>query len=291
MGILAWIVLGLIAGAIAKALMPGKGSGGHHRHHAHRNRRRVHRRIHRQHHHRLGPQRLLTLEHPARGRRRDAAALGLSPDDTESHRSVAGRSLARSFRGATTRGFRRGSFAVGAAGFAPPPDPRQPPLLLGAHRTAERAPYCGVYSVRPPLDFAKHEGQDRRPRRAAAQPQGLRPRDPSAHLHGRHGALRLRQVVARLRHHLRRGAAPLRGVAVVVCAAVSRAHGEARRRSHRRAVPRRRDRAEEPHQDLALDRRHRDRDLRLPAAASGRASATRSAPSAGASSSPTPCSR
>ncbi|HTK49820.1 MAG TPA: GlsB/YeaQ/YmgE family stress response membrane protein, partial [Gemmatimonadaceae bacterium] len=28
MGILAWIVLGLIAGAIAKALMPGKDPGG-----------------------------------------------------------------------------------------------------------------------------------------------------------------------------------------------------------------------------------------------------------------------
>ena len=80
MGILAWIVLGLIAGAIAKALMPGKDPGGiivtmligivgafiggfigntDHR---------------------LRPERLLALEHHPRGRRRDAAAVDLSSD-------------------------------------------------------------------------------------------------------------------------------------------------------------------------------------------------------------------
>ena len=92
---------------------------------------------------------------------------------------------------------------------------------------------------------------------------------PAARLHGRSPAVGLGQVLARVRHDLRRGPAALRRVAVGVRAAVPRADGEARRRLDRRALARGRDRAEESDQDVALDRRHGDRDLRLPAAALG----------------------
>ena len=58
-----------------------------------------------------------------------------------------------------------------------------------------------------------------------------------------HRPERLGQVVARLRHDLRRGAAPLRRVAQRLRAAVPRAAREARRRAHRGALARHRDRA------------------------------------------------
>ena len=74
--------------------------------------------------------------------------------------------------------------------------------------------------------------------------------------HGHHRAVGLGQVVARLRHALRRGPAALRGVALGVRAAVPRADGEARRRLHRRHLARGRDRAAQPHALLALDGRH-----------------------------------
>ncbi len=79
-----------------------------------------------------------------------------------------------------------------------------------------------------------------------------------------HGPLRVGQVVARLRHGLRRGAAPLRRVAVGLCAAVPRADGEAGRRPDRRAVARHRHRAEDDGHQPPLDGRHGHRNLRLP---------------------------
>ncbi len=51
---------------------------------------------------------------------------------------------------------------------------------------------------------------DRRPRRPRAQPQEHRPRDPARPARRHHRAVGLGQVVARLRHDLRRGPAPLR---------------------------------------------------------------------------------
>ena len=75
------------------------------------------------------------------------------------------------------------------------------------------------------------------------------------------------QVVARLRHALRRGPAPLRRVAVGLRAAVPRADGEAGRRPDRGAVAGDLDRAEDHRLEPAIDRRHRHRDLRLPAPA------------------------
>ena len=81
------------------------------------------------------------------------------------------------------------------------------------------------------------------------------------------GLSRLGQVVARLRHDLRRRAAALRRVAVGLRPAVPRADGEAGRRSDRRPVAGDLDRAEDDRLEPALDGRHRHRDLRLPAAA------------------------
>ena len=83
----------------------------------------------------------------------------------------------------------------------------------------------------------------------------------------RHRRQRLGQVVARLRHDLRRRAAPLRRVAVRLRPPVPRADGEARRRPHRGHLPGDRDPPEEQHPQPALDRRHDDRDSRLHAPA------------------------
>ena len=81
------------------------------------------------------------------------------------------------------------------------------------------------------------------------------------------GPVGLGQVVARLRHDLRRGPAPLRRVAVGVRAAVPRPDGQARRRLHRGPVAGDLDRPEVGVAQPALHRRHDHRDLRLPAAA------------------------
>ena len=82
-----------------------------------------------------------------------------------------------------------------------------------------------------------------------------------------HRALRLGQVEPRVRHDLRRGAAPLRRVAVRVRPAVPADDGEARRRLDRRALAGDLDRPEDDVAQPSLDGRHRDRDLRLPSAA------------------------
>ena len=82
-----------------------------------------------------------------------------------------------------------------------------------------------------------------------------------------HRPVRIGQVLARLRHDLRRRAAALRRVAVVLRPPVPRADGEAGRRSDRRPVAGDRDRAEDDRLESAIHRRHRHRDLRLPAAA------------------------
>ena len=94
--------------------------------------------------------------------------------------------------------------------------------------------------------------------------------DPAAGGAGRrHRPLGLGQVEPRLRHDLRRGPAPLRRVAVRLRAPVPRPDGEARRRLDRGAVAGDLDRPEDDLAQPALDGRHRDRDLRLPAPALG----------------------
>ena len=91
--------------------------------------------------------------------------------------------------------------------------------------------------------------------------------DRAAPADRRHRRQRLRQVVARLRHDLRRGAAPLRRVAVRLRAPVPRADGAARRRLGRGDAAGDRHPPEEQHPQPALDGRHHHRDARLPAPA------------------------
>ena len=81
-------------------------------------------------------------------------------------------------------------------------------------------------------------GQNRRARRARAQPEEHRRRDPARQAGGHHRPVRLRQVVAGLRHHLRRRPAPLRRVALRLRPPVPGPDGEARRRLHRGALAR-----------------------------------------------------
>src|SRR5258708_3387910 len=59
----------------------------------------------------------------------------------------------------------------------------------------------------------------------ATQPQKYRCGDSAQHLHGHHRAERVRQVVAGLRHHLRRRAAALRRNAFSLRAPVPRSNG------------------------------------------------------------------
>ena len=84
-----------------------------------------------------------------------------------------------------------------------------------------------------------------------------------------HRPVRVRQVVAGLRHDLRRGPAPLRRVAVGLRPPVPGADGQARRRLDRGAVAGDLDRPEDDLAQPALDGRHGHRDLRLPAPAVG----------------------
>ena len=108
---------------------------------------------------------------------------------------------------------------------------------------------------------------DRGARRPRSQPQEYRRRSPARSAGRHHRPVGFREVVAGLRHHLCRRTAALCRVAVGVRPPVPRADGEARRRPDRRAVARDFDRAEDHRLQPALDRRHRHRDLRLPAAA------------------------
>ena len=122
-------------------------------------------------------------------------------------------------------------------------------------------------SVRP-VEWPSHGGRRaRRPRRQGAQPQGHHRPAPSERAHLHHRALRLREVEPCLRHDLRRGPAPLRRVALGLRAPVPADDGEARRRLDRRPLAGDLDRPEDDLAQPALDRRHRHRDLRLPAPA------------------------
>ena len=110
-------------------------------------------------------------------------------------------------------------------------------------------------------------GRHTHSRCAHAQPAGDRPRPAARPADRHHGAFGLREVLARLRHDLRRGPAALRGVAVRLRPAVPVGHGEAGRRPHRGALARDRDRAEGRVAQSALHGRHGHRGLRLPARA------------------------
>ena len=109
----------------------------------------------------------------------------------------------------------------------------------------------------------------RDPRRARAQSQEHRPRHSARPARRLHRPFRLRQILARLRHHLRRGPAPLRREPLRLCAPVPGDDAEAGRRPDRRPLARHLHRAEDHLAQSALDRRHRHRDPRLHAASVG----------------------
>jgi hypothetical protein len=120
-----------------------------------------------------------------------------------------------------------------------------------------RSPWLGSDGAQ--LDFGT--------RCARPQPQEHRRRHPPPPAGGDHGPVRVRQIVARLRHHLRGGPASLRRVALGLRAPVPRADGEAGRRSDRRTVSGHLDRAEDDRREPEVHGRNRHRDLRLPPAA------------------------
>ena len=81
------------------------------------------------------------------------------------------------------------------------------------------------------------------------------------------GRVRLGQVLAGVRHALRRRPAPLRRDLLALRAAVPRPHGQAAGRLHRRHPAGDRHRPDQPGAHLALHRRHDDRAQRSPEAA------------------------
>src|SRR5256886_9544084 len=123
---------------------------------------------------------------------------------------------------------------------------------------------------RLPLDYPPQEDRSNGPalwapdpRSPAEQPQEHLARDSTRPAHGRDRCVRLREVVAGVRHALRRGAVAVHRVAVHLRAHVPRPGGPPRRRRDRADPARRRPRAEESGADGALDGRDRHRGLRL----------------------------
>ena len=99
--------------------------------------------------------------------------------------------------------------------------------------------------------------------------KGVERRHPAREPDGDHRPVGIGQVEPRLRHHLCRGPAPLRGVAQRLRAPVPRDDAEARRRAYRRPVAGDLDRAEDDVEEPALDGRDGHRNLRLHAPAVG----------------------
>ena len=127
-----------------------------------------------------------------------------------------------------------------------------------------------------------------RPRRPPEQPQGCRSGPRPRRASRRDGCQRVREVVARVRHRVQRGAAPLRRDVLLVRAPVPRSDGQApvrRGRRHRRHPALHRHRPDQPGENVALDGRHHDRAQRPPEAAvrAGRGAALRGLRVAGAS--------
>ena len=106
-----------------------------------------------------------------------------------------------------------------------------------------------------------------------------------------HRALGLGQVLARLRHHLRRGPAPLRREPLGLRPPVPRPDGQAGRRLHRGPLAGHLHRPEDDHPQPALHRRARSPRSTTTCACSTPASGTRTAPTAGGPSRARPCSR
>ena len=159
---------------------------------------------------------------------------------------------------------------------------------IAARFALARLRQCGMQQV-PATGMRRRpkrtHGLDPHPRRAHAQPQERQSR-PAAQPAGRdHRTVRLGQVLARVRHALRRGPAPLRRVAVGLRAPVPAAHGEAGRRPDRRPVAGDLDRAEGDDATTRARRSARSPRSTTTCGCCTRASATRTAPTTGADSS------
>ena len=158
-----------------------------------------------------------------------------------------------------------GPFATGCYNSELPsrwsPSPWGGPSRRAGHTV--RRPRTGRQDAHAGADPPAAERPDRHPWRPHAQPEEHRPDAPAAAAHRRDRGERLGEVVPCLRHGLRRGAAPLRRVAVGVRAPVPRADGEAERRPHRRHLPGHSHSPEEQPAEPAVDGRDDNRDLRL----------------------------
>ena len=129
---------------------------------------------------------------------------------------------------------------------------RRPPARIGCHT----------------LPVSSSNGRSsRRSRCARAQSSRCLPRPAPGQADRLHRSLGVGEVVPGLRHHLRRGAAPLRRIPLGLRPAVPGPDGQARRRFHRGALARHLHRPEVGLPQPAFDRRHHHRGLRLPAAA------------------------
>ncbi len=145
------------------------------------------------------------------------------------------------------------------------------PAAGSSHGVGWSLPQVGsaAYISRLPSRSLKAELNGRNPDSRCAHPQPAqhRPRPAPRPPDRDHGAVGLGQVIARVRHDLRRRSASLRRVALRLRTPVPLRDGEAGRRPHRGPVPRHRHRTEGDVAQPALDRRHRHRNLRLPARA------------------------
>ncbi len=109
--------------------------------------------------------------------------------------------------------------------------------------------------------------RDRHQGCARAQSEKRRRDHPARQARGHHGTVGIGQVESRVRHHVRRGSAPLRREPLELRAHVPRPDEQTRPRQHRRPVAGGVDRPEDHVEEPALHRGHHHRDLRLPASA------------------------
>ena len=108
------------------------------------------------------------------------------------------------------------------------------------------------------------DGSHPHPRRAPASPEKPHGRHPEGKTHGHHRTVGFGKILARVRHALRRGPAPICGVAFRVCPPVPRAVGKAGCRFHRGTQSRHCHRATRRRPFPKIHRRLRHGDLRLP---------------------------
>ena len=141
---------------------------------------------------------------------------------------------------------------------------RIPQRIPKGSRSANTAPCCfstaRLYTVRP-------HGLDRCSRRANAQPEIRRRRDPAFEARRDYGPVGFGQKFARVQYDLCRGAPALRRIVIGVCAPAPRPACASGGGADRRALPGHRDRAAGARPQPAVHGGHRDRDRRLPAAA------------------------